>query len=350
MDVILLNDVSVVFEVDKHKIHAVDHVTLKIEKGDIYGIIGYSGAGKSTLVRLINLIQKPLNGTVSVDGIELTSLSPNDLRKARKKIGMIFQHFNLMNSLSVFENVAFPLHKSGLTKKEIEEKVKSLLDLVGLSDKLTSYPRQLSGGQKQRVAIARALANDPSVLLCDEATSALDPKTTYSILELLKEVNQKLGITIVIITHEMQVIKEICNKVAIMEEGKVIEEGSILDIFTKPKQPLTKDFIDTAIHVNKGIKTVLSHEKLLNLKRGDILVKLSFVGSSTGEPLITKLSTHYNVSANILFGNVEIIQETPVGTLLVALQGESKNLDNALDYIKESGIDLIIYEDLREGE
>lgn len=347
---ILLNDVSVTFEVDKRKIHAVDHVTLEIDKGDIYGIIGYSGAGKSTLVRLINLIQKPSSGTVSVDGIELTSLSSNELRKARKKIGMIFQHFNLMNSLSVFENVAFPLHKSGLTKKEIEDKVKSLLDLVGLNDKITSYPRQLSGGQKQRVAIARALANDPSVLLCDEATSALDPKTTYSILELLKEVNQKLGITIVIITHEMQVIKEICNKVAIMEDGKVIEEGSILEIFTNPTQPLTKDFIDTAIHVNKGINTVLSHEKLLNLQQGDILIKLSFVGSSTGEPLITKLSTHYNVSANILFGNVEIIQETPVGTLLVALQGESQNLDNALDYIKKSGIDLVIYEDLRKGE
>ncbi len=255
-----------------------------------------------------------------------------------------------MNSISVFENVAFPLKKSGLTKQEIEKKVKELLELVGLSDKIASYPRQLSGGQKQRVAIARALANDPNVLLCDEATSALDPKTTYSILELLKEVNKKLGITIVIITHEIQVIKEICNKVAVMEDGKIIENGSILEIFTNPKNTLTKDFIDTATHVNKGINTVLSHEKLLNLKTGDVLVKISFVGASTGEPLITKLSTHYQVSANILFGNVEIIQETPVGTLLVGLQGDSQNIDNAIEYIQGSGATVSIFEDLRGGE
>ncbi len=347
---ILLNDVSVVFDSGQKQIHAVNHVTLEVEKGDIYGIIGYSGAGKSTLVRLINLIQKPLSGSVTVDGVDLTKLSQQELRNARKKIGMIFQHFNLMNSISVFENVAFPLKKSGLTKQEIEKKVKELLELVGLSDKIASYPRQLSGGQKQRVAIARALANDPNVLLCDEATSALDPKTTYSILELLKEVNKKLGITIVIITHEIQVIKEICNKVAVMEDGKIIENGSILEIFTNPKNTLTKDFIDTATHVNKGINTVLSHEKLLNLKTGDVLVKISFVGASTGEPLITKLSTHYQVSANILFGNVEIIQETPVGTLLVGLQGDSQNIDNAIEYIQGSGATVSIFEDLRGGE
>lgn len=346
---ILLNDVSVIFNTSKNSIHAVDHVTLEIEKGDIYGIIGYSGAGKSTLVRLINLLQKPLNGSVTVDGVELTKLSENELRTARKKIGMIFQHFNLMNSISVFENVAFPLKKSGLSKKDIETKVKELLELVGLSDKIMAYPRQLSGGQKQRVAIARALANDPNVLLCDEATSALDPKTTYSILELLKKVNQQMGITIVIITHEMQVVKEICNKVAVMEDGKVIEKGSILEIFTNPQSNLTKDFIDTATHVNKGINTILSHEKLLNLKKGDVLVKISFVGASTGDPFITKLSTHFNVSANILFGNVEIIQETPVGTLLVGLQGESKNIDRAVLYIQESGAEVTIFEDLREG-
>lgn len=348
---ITLNNINVTFKQDKRTVVAVDDVTLNINKGDIYGIIGYSGAGKSTLVRTINLLQRPTNnGKVVIAGTDITFLNAKALREARKKIGMIFQHFNLMNSLSVFDNVAFPLKKSGLTKEQIEHKVKELLELVGLSDKINTYPRQLSGGQKQRVAIARSLANDPDVLLCDEATSALDPKTTYSILELLKQVNQKLGITIVIITHEMQVVKEICNRVAVMENGKVIEEGSILKIFTQPQNQLTKDFIDTATHINKGIETVLAHEQLLNLKAGDVLVKISFVGSSTGEPLITKLSTHYQVSANILFGNVEIVQETPVGTLLVALSGEHDNIEQSLLYIVESGATIEILDDRREGE
>lgn len=198
------------------------------------------------------------------------------------------------------------------------------------------------------MAIARALANDPDVLLCDEATSALDPKTTYAILELLKQVNEKLGLTIVIITHEMQVVKEICNKVAVMEDGQVIESGSILDIFTNPQRELTKDFIDTATHVNKGIETVLAHEDLLNLKDGDVLVKIAFTGSSTGEPLITKLSTQYNVSANILFGNVEIIQNTPIGNLLVGLSGDSENINSAITYI-QSAASVDIIEDRRES-
>lgn len=348
---IQLQDISVEFKQDKRIVTAVENVTLQINAGDIYGIIGYSGAGKSTLVRTINLLQRPTNnGRVSVNGVELTTLTDAQLRDARKKIGMIFQHFNLMNSISVFDNVAFPLRKSGLSKAEIEDKVKSLLELVGLSDKVNAYPRQLSGGQKQRVAIARALANDPAVLLCDEATSALDPKTTYSILELLKQVNRQLGITIVIITHEMQVVKEICNRVAVMENGRVIEEDNILNIFTNPQKELTKDFIDTATHINKGIETVLSHEQLLNLKSGDVLVKISFVGASTGDPLISTLSTKYQVSANILFGNIEIIQETPVGTLLVALSGEANNVTNALDYIKQSGSGVDIVEDRRGGE
>lgn len=344
-----LNNISVLFKQDKRDVRAVDDVTLHVKKGDVYGIIGYSGAGKSTLVRTINLLQRPTNdGTVHVNGVDLTTLSASDLRQARKKIGMIFQHFNLMNSISVFDNVAFPLKKSGLSKLEIVNKVTELLELVGLKDKINAYPRQLSGGQKQRVAIARALANDPDVLLCDEATSALDPKTTYSILELLKQVNEKLGLTIVIITHEMQVVKEICNKVAVMEDGKVIESGSILDVFTNPQKELTKDFIDTATHVNKGIETILAHEDLLNLKDGDVLVKIAFTGSSTGDPLITKLSTHYQVSANILFGNVEIIQNTPIGNLLVGLSGDSHNINSAISYIQSTAsVDII--EDRRKG-
>ena len=346
---IKLENIDVTFKQGAKVVNAVKNVSLDVESGDIYGIIGYSGAGKSTLVRTINLLQRPTKGNVVVNGVDLLQLKPKGLREARKKIGMIFQHFNLMNTLSVFDNVAFPLKKSGKTKSEIEEKVLSLLELVGLEDKVNSYPRQLSGGQKQRVAIARALANDPDVLLCDEATSALDPKTTYSILELLKKVNVQLGITIVIITHEMQVVKEICNKVAVMEEGEVIEQGSVLEIFTNPERDLTKDFIDTATHINQGIETVLSHEQLLNLKEGDYLVKISFVGASTGEPLITKLSTQFQVAANILFANVEIIQDTPVGTLLVGLSGEKSGIENALSYIKEQGVSVDVLEESKGG-
>ena len=346
---IKLENIDVTFKQGIKVVNAVKNVSLHVEPGDIYGIIGYSGAGKSTLVRTINLLQRPTKGNVVVNGVNLLKLKPKGLRAARKKIGMIFQHFNLMNTLSVFDNVAFPLKKSGKTKSEIEQKVLSLLELVGLEDKVNSYPRQLSGGQKQRVAIARALANDPDVLLCDEATSALDPKTTYSILELLQKVNVQLGITIVIITHEMQVVKEICNKVAVMEEGEVIEQGSVLEIFTNPERDLTKDFIDTATHINQGIETVLSHEQLLNLQEGDYLVKISFVGASTGEPLITKLSTQFQVAANILFANVEIIQETPVGTLLVGLSGEKSGIENALSYIKEQGVSVDVLEESKGG-
>ena len=346
---IKLENIDVTFKQGVKVVNAVKNVSLHVEPGDIYGIIGYCGAGKSTLVRTINLLQRPTKGNVVVNGVNLLKLKPKGLRAARKKIGMIFQHFNLMNTLSVFDNVAFPLKKSGKTKSEIEEKVLSLLELVGLEDKVNSYPRQLSGGQKQRVAIARALANDPDVLLCDEATSALDPKTTYSILELLQKVNVQLGITIVIITHEMKVVKEICNKVAVMEEGEVIEQGSVLEIFTNPERDLTKDFIDTATHINQGIETVLSHEQLLNLQEGDYLVKISFVGASTGEPLITKLSTQFQVAANILFANVEIIQETPVGTLLVGLSGEKSGIENALSYIKEQGVSVDVLEESKGG-
>ena len=346
---IKLENIDVTFKQGVKVVNAVKNVSLHVEPGDIYGIIGYSGAGKSTLVRTINLLQRPTKGNVVVNGVDLLKLKPKGLRAARKKIGMIFQHFNLMNTLSVFDNVAFPLKKSGKTKSEIEQKVLSLLELVGLEDKVNRYPRQLSGGQKQRVAIARALANDPDVLLCDEATSALDPKTTYSILELLQKVNVQLGITIVIITHEMQVVKEICNKVAVMEEGEVIEKGSVLEIFTNPERDLTKDFIDTATHINQGIETVLSHEQLLNLQEGDYLVKISFVGASTGEPLITKLSTQFQVAANILFANVEIIQDTPVGTLLVGLSGEKSGIENALSYIKEQGVSVDVLEESKGG-
>lgn len=342
-----LQNIDVTFKGDKkQRIHAVQNVSLQVNRGDVYGIVGYSGAGKSTLVRTINLLQRPSQGKVIVNDQVLTDFNQAELREARKKIGMIFQHFNLMASRTIFDNVAFPLKRSTLSRQEVTDKVTNLLELVGLADKASAYPSQLSGGQKQRVAIARSLANDPEILLCDEATSALDPKTTSSILELLKKLNKKLNLTIVIITHEMQVVKEICNKVAVMEDGYVIESGSLLDIFTNPQNQLTKDFINTATHVDQGIETVLTHPTLLNLDKDDELVKLSFVGGSTGEPLIAKLSNDFQVEANILFGNVEILQDVPVGTLLLTLSGSPEKINQAITYLQTNdvSVETISYE------
>ena len=342
-----LQNIDVTFKGDKkQRIHAVQNVSLQVNRGDVYGIVGYSGAGKSTLVRTINLLQRPSQGKVIVNDQVLTDFNQAELREARKKIGMIFQHFNLMASRTIFDNVAFPLKRSTLSRQEVTDKVTNLLELVGLADKASAYPSQLSGGQKQRVAIARSLANDPEILLCDETTSALDPKTTSSILELLKKLNKKLNLTIVIITHEMQVVKEICNKVAVMEDGYVIESGSLLDIFTNPQNQLTKDFINTATHVDQGIETVLTHPTLLNLDKDDELVKLSFVGGSTGEPLIAKLSNDFQVEANILFGNVEILQDVPVGTLLLTLSGSPEKINQAITYLQTNdvSVETISYE------
>lgn len=339
---ITLNNVSVTFAGKETTIKAVKDVQLTVNKGDVFGIVGYSGAGKSTLVRTINLLQRPTEGSVIVSGQDLLSLKPKQLRAARKKIGMIFQHFNLMGSRTIAENVAYPLRKSGLAKTEIKTKVAGLLKLVGLTEKSAAYPSQLSGGQKQRVAIARSLANDPEVLLCDEATSALDPKTTLSILELLKELNQKLALTIVIITHEMQVVKEICNKVAVMENGHVVEEGDLVTIFTEPKERITKEFINTATHVEQALETILKHPTLLDLQPNDVLATISYVGESTSDPLIATLTTRFGVTTNILFGNVEFLQETPVGNLIVVLSGEPSFRDKAIAYLKSKNVKVTL--------
>lgn len=341
---IQLEQVSVTFKTKDQQITAVEQVDLTVEKGDVFGIVGYSGAGKSTLVRTINLLQRPTSGKVIVADRDLLSLTPKELRTARKKIGMIFQHFNLMASRTIADNVAYPLKHSSLSKKELSEKVSGLLELVGLSDKHNAYPSQLSGGQKQRVAIARALANDPEVLLCDEATSALDPKTTSSILTLLKELNRKLNLTIVIITHEMQVVKEICTKVAVMEKGRVVEEGNLVQIFTQPRKTITKDFINTATHVDQVLETILSHPSLLDLQPNDILAKVSYVGATTSEPLIAHLYSQFTISTNILFGNIEILQDTPIGNLIVIFSGEKNKRDQALAYLVSKDIKVEIIE------
>ncbi|MER2295818.1 MAG: ATP-binding cassette domain-containing protein [Desemzia incerta] len=337
---ITLKDVGVTFKGTHGTINAVEKVNLSIDKGDVYGIVGYSGAGKSTLVRTINLLQRPTKGSVWVNGQNMLALSPKELRNARKKVGMIFQHFNLMDSRTVAGNIAYPLRKSGLSKTAIKEKVVELLELVGLSDKYDAFPSQLSGGQKQRVAIARSLANDPDVLLCDEATSALDPKTTLSILELLKELNKRLALTIVIITHEMQVVKEICNKVAVMENGHVVENGDVVSIFTQPKELITKEFINTATHIDQALDKILSHPTLLNLQENDTLANISYVGTNTSEPLISHLSSRFHIATNILYGNVEILQGTPVGNLLVVLSGDPVQKQKAFAYLESKNVSI----------
>ena len=337
---ITLRDIDVVFHDEDRVVTAVKDVNLDVEKGEIYGIVGYSGAGKSTLVRTINLLQRPTRGKVLVNGQDLMSLKPRSLRQARKKIGMIFQHFNLMESRTIFDNVAYPLRGSGLSKKEKIAKVAELLDLVGLKEKTDAYPKQLSGGQKQRVAIARALANDPDILLCDEATSALDPKTTSSILDLLRELNEKLGLTIVIITHEMSVVKDLCHKVAVMEDGHILEQGPIVDIFTEPTERLTKEFIDTATHFDQEMGMVLSHPETQKLNRDGILARLSYVGVGTTQPLISNLVRNFDVTVNIIYGHVEILQNVPVGNLLVAFVGDHNKIQEAIEYLRTNDVKI----------
>lgn len=327
---------------DKHdqELHAVKDVSLTVNKGEIFGIVGYSGAGKSTLVRVINLLQKPSSGQVIVNNQDLMSLNATQLRQARKKIGMIFQHFNLMNSRTVYGNVLYALRDSRLSSNEKQQKISQLLELVGLADKRDFYPSQLSGGQKQRVAIARALANDPTVLLCDEATSALDPKTTQAILKLLKELNQRLGLTIVLITHEMQVVKEICNRVAVMEQGRVVEQNDIASIFSHPQQLLTQDFIRTASNIDHAYEAIFNHPQLANQLNNQNLCELRLTGNNTFLPFISQLSQLYHITTTILYSNLEIIDNQPIGRLIVLFDGNESAINHAEIWLNKHNIVL----------
>lgn len=338
MSKIELLNIKKVFKTKEKDVHAIKDVSLHVEERDIFGVIGYSGAGKSTLIRCINLLERPDSGKVIVDGQDLLALSAKELRNSRKHIGMIFQHFNLMRSRTVAQNVAFSLKGSGLHKDEVKQKVKSLLELVELSDKEKAYPSQLSGGQKQRVAIARALANDPSILLCDEATSALDPQTTQSILGLLQDLNEKLKLTIVIITHEMAVVKAICNRVAIMEDGYVVEEGNIIDIFAHPKNEVTKNFINTTTSIHQIYEMMEADNPLVALEADETLIRLIYSSTHTKDALMTYLIKKYDVSLNIIFGNVEILANQPLGNLVVKMKGIEANRKDAIAYIKAQGV------------
>ncbi|OCN02102.1 methionine ABC transporter ATP-binding protein [Clostridium sp. W14A] len=347
---IALKHISKTFAVSQNEVHAVQDVNLTIHDREIFGIIGFSGAGKSTLVRCINLLERPTTGTVEVDGQEITGLSAKGLRQSRKKIGMIFQHFNLMPSRTIFGNVAYPLWKSGLSKQKIHEKVCELLHLVGISEKEDAYPSQLSGGQKQRVAIARALANDPKILLCDEATSALDPQMTKSILQLLKHLNETLGITVVVITHEMTVVKEICNRVAVMDHGRVVEEGEVFSIFANPKQQITRDFIKTTSNLQKIDELIKTDSQLVALKPGELIVRLSYVQKNTSEPLISTVTQEFGISLNIIFADVEIVQDAPIGGTVAIISGERRQITKAVEYLMEKNVGVEVIKDGRLSE
>lgn len=324
--------VSKVFTTGKVKIQALDDVSLTIRKGETFGVIGYSGAGKSTLIRCVNLLEQPTSGEVIIAGTNVRTLTQRDLRRLRRKIGMIFQGYNLLETATVYDNVAIPLKLEGVNKKLIRERTEKYLGIVGLSDRARAYPSQLSGGQKQRVAIARALAHEPEVLLSDEATSALDPNTTDAILDLLLEVNQELGITIFLITHQLNVIQRICDRVAVMEKGQIIEQGTVVDVFSKPRAPLTRQFVRNASRVK--IPQQLRRELLA---RGKLFV-LTFLGESSTEPALATLARRFDVLPSIIAGGIDQLKDQSIGTLVVHLQGNREELDHAVSFLQSKHI------------
>lgn len=330
-----LKQLTKIFDVGKTTLTAVDDVNLTIADGEIFGIIGYSGAGKSTLIRILNGLEKPSSGTVDINGQKITDIKGAELRKARQKVSMIFQHFNLLWSRTVQENIEFPLEIAGVPKAKRVEKVKELVELVGLAGREKAYPSQLSGGQKQRVGIARALANDPEVLLCDEATSALDPETTDAILDLLVDINKRLGLTIVLITHEMHVIRKICHRVAVMEGGKVVELGDVLEIFQTPKQEITKRFVAQVTESEDSSETI---KNLRELYPTGELVKLVFVGEQAEQPILTQLIRKYPVEVNIVQGKVSHTQRGAYGTLILQLKGTDAEIRQALEFLNQENV------------
>ena len=335
---IKLNNITKIFTLSDKKLTALDNVSLHVPKGQICGVIGASGAGKSTLIRCVNLLERPTHGAVLIDDVDLTQLSEAELVKTRRQIGMIFQHFNLLTSRTVFENVALPLELENKSKAEIQENTTALLALVGLSDKHNVYPANLSGGQKQRVAIARALASDPKVLLCDEATSALDPATTQSILKLLKEINRTLGITILLITHEMEVVKRICDQVAVIDKGRLIEQGTVSEIFSNPKTELAQEFISSTFHIT------LPEEYLENLSdtpkhaKSYPIIKFEFTGRSVDAPLLSQASKKFGVELSILTSQIDYAGGVKFGFTIAEVEGDEDAITQAKVYLMENNV------------
>ncbi|GEM03020.1 methionine import ATP-binding protein MetN 1 [Halolactibacillus miurensis] len=327
-----LKHITKVFKTGKSDVKALDDVSLTVEKGEIFGVIGYSGAGKSTLVRMANLLEEPTSGDVIIDSDNLVTLSKEALRKKRQRIGMIFQGFNLLKTLTVYQNIAIPLKLTGVAENEIKTRVKKYLEIVGLSDKTDVYPNQLSGGQKQRVAIARALSHEPDILLSDEATSALDPDTTDQILELLLKINRELGITILLITHEMHVIQRICDRVAVMENGKIIEQGPVVDLYTEPKHQTTRRFVES-IFPSQTPKHIIK-----DLQKEGPILDLTFVGSATESPSLSVISNRYQIETNILSGNIVELKDQTFGKLRAHIKGSVQETTKSIDYLTDQGV------------
>ncbi len=334
-----IHNLTKIYHTTHQDIVALDNVSLSIKRGEIFGIIGLSGAGKSTLIRCINMLEKPTQGSIIVDGQDITALSKNELHLARQKIGMIFQQFNLLSSRSIFDNIMFPLEIAHVPTQPARQRVEELLEMVGLTDKARVYPDQLSGGQKQRVGIARALANDPKLLLSDEATSALDPQTTRSILKLLKDINSQLNLTILLITHDMNVIKQVCDRVAVINDSQIEEVGDVLSIFSNPRTPTSQSFINTIM--NKG-DTEEYTQNITKQQTGKYsrLIRVSFIGSSAGEPIISSMIRTHDVDANILYGNIDRVKDVPFGNLILELIGTEETVSLAMAYLMNNGLEI----------
>ncbi|SFF26674.1 D-methionine transport system ATP-binding protein [Phytobacter palmae] len=331
---IVLRNISKIFDQGKASITAVDSVNLSVEQGQIYGIIGYSGAGKSTLIRLLNGLEKPTSGSVVINGQDISAAKGEQLRQARLKISMVFQHFNLLWSRTVAENIAFSMQIAGAPKAKIRARVAELIDLVGLKGRENAYPSQLSGGQKQRVGIARALANNPDVLLCDEATSALDPQTTDQILDLLLDINRRFQLTIVLITHEMHVVRKICDRVAVMENGSVVEEGDVISVFTHPQQPITRQFVRQISQYEEA-----EFNPDLNADLDGTVIKLTFTGHNTHQPVVGELTLRYGLPFNILHGKMTQTAHGVFGQLWVHVVATEEQVNNILADLRHSDIE-----------
>lgn len=329
---ITFQDVQKIYEKDGQSLVALQGINLHINQGDIFGFIGYSGAGKSSLIRLVNQLEKPTNGAIIINEQNIAHHTSAEIRAHKKSIGMIFQHFNLLETKTVAQNIAMPLLLSGVDKQEINRRIDNILEFVELSDKKNQYPGQLSGGQKQRVGIARALINNPQILLCDEATSALDPQTTRSILQLLKKINQEQNITILLVTHEMEVIEQVCNRVAVMESGKIVEEGTVLDIFANPQHLTTQKFVGTVL--NQEIPERVLH----NLEHQQDVYRLEFLGASAQEPVVNELILKNIVKINILFANMKEISGVVLGSMFVQIIGDKEKINDAILFLRHRGV------------
>ena len=337
---IKITNVNKTFQVNNKAVTALQNINLEINAGEIFGIIGNSGAGKSTLLRCINLLERPTTGNVAIDNQELTTLTTKAIRNVRQKIGMIFQHFNLMPSRTALDNVMFASKNASMSKAAKLKKATELLELVGLSHRINAYPANLSGGEKQRVAIARALINDPKILLCDEATSALDPKTTASILKLLKDVAKQLKITIVLITHSMAVVKEICDRVAVVDGGQIKECGDVLAVFSNPQSEIAKQFVASTSGIKKIYELIEQQATIVNVAKNELLLKLTYSGLATKEPLIYNLSNLFEVKTNIIFGNIDITQGVTIGSLVINCGGNPAKIATAIEYLQSQSVQV----------